>query len=568
MRYSLKESFLIKESKEEQVELNGTELTVYHLTSKNKLNVLTRKYANIEKPHLVGDRTKDTIEKIEYSKHSVRQGKQISDDEIEYQGITSILGDPFTQGTGFMPGGGDMYGAGLYTCYKFNPSIVQVYGDICLKFKFDISNCIILFEDLAKKVHGKNWRIFDQIKNILLNKTSEEYSVDVEEKINSVLKVIKTNKTGRSVRRIRSFHNKSYLNDNDITSGSAFKISKALHALGMTNIVDGLIFRGQRDGPVCVIYNAARDARLVGLGRVSNGEVSWSNSLAEFFNNSKYYDISFEDMQEIARENNIDESDYSIDISSLDKRIKVLESLKDKTLHSSDLDRIYNDYDDLTIKMKVLSHKNASPDLLYNTALNSQIESIIVHALVNENFPYEKVKEDLIAGKDITEYVKGSLFARPKYMDEALARAAYKDEDFMIRSYVVNWKKLPSDILDEMITDTNDYIRGRVAVHKNTSRSTFEKLDANDPNDLIRRIIAEHTLDAEKLSILAKDHDSFIRRIVAKNISCSFETLKSLSSDVSFDVARTAQDTLYKKSSKSDLKNENILRSYIKVIIT
>src|SRR6056300_1195339 len=97
-KYSLKESFLIKESEEEQVELRGTELTVYHLTSKNKLSVMSREHTSAEEPEITGDKAKDILNKIEYNKYSKIQGKKIPDDVIEYHGITSILGDPLTLG--------------------------------------------------------------------------------------------------------------------------------------------------------------------------------------------------------------------------------------------------------------------------------------------------------------------------------------------------------------------------------------------------------------------------------------------------------------------------------------
>jgi len=624
MKYSLKENFLIKESKEEQVELRGTELTVYHLTSKNKLSVMSREHVSAEEPEITGDKAKDILNKIEYKKYSKIQGKKIPDDVIEYRGITSILGDPFTSGTGFVPGGGDMYGPALYTCYKFNPSIVERYGDICLKFKFDISNCIIFFEDLARQVHGKNWRVFDQIKNILSNKTSEEYSPQTKAKIN---KIIQAAKSSTGANNIRGLNNKSYLNDNDVTSGAALKISKILRSLGMTNVIDGLIFRGGRDGPVCVIYNAARDANLVKLGRVSNGEVKWSNSLAEFFNNSKYLDISFEDMQEIARENNVDEVDSKIDIDSLTNKIEVLEMLLDKSLDPNILEKVYSEFDDQTIKRRVLSHINAPPELLYNVASTSQDTDTLTFACSNKNFPYERLKQDVVGGKDVDKTLLTLLLSMTKYMDEPLAKAIYKNENHVIRAYAINWKKLPTDMVDEMINDPNEYIRGRAAVHRNVSREVFESANVNDSSEIIRRRIAESTSDIEKLKILATDKDDNVRfyaarndyvddnlkeevykiivndnnvnirsiiamrskntqtldilandergdvrTLVAKNINCSVETLEKLSSDSSQGISSAAKFTLRVKIAEDDMaarnkKNENLLRKYIKSIL-
>ena len=58
--------FLVESSSSDvNVELNGTELTVYHLTSKNNLNVPTRNYSSIEKPKPTGDKAKDIINNIQ-----------------------------------------------------------------------------------------------------------------------------------------------------------------------------------------------------------------------------------------------------------------------------------------------------------------------------------------------------------------------------------------------------------------------------------------------------------------------------------------------------------------------
>lgn len=471
MKYSLRDIFLVKESKEESVELNGTELTVYHLTSKDKLNVPVRSYSNIEKPKPSGDKAKDIINNMAYNKHSVRSGQSIPDDIIEYQGITSILSDPFTQGTGFSPGGGDMYGKGLYTCYKFNPLIVGRYGDICLKFKFDISSSVIFFEDLAKKVHGKNWRIFDQIKSILSNKTNGEYSPESEEMIDSIMQAIISSRGSKTINKLSNLRNKSYLNDNDITSGPALLFSKILIELGLLDVINGLIFRGGRDGPVCLIYNPERDANFVGLGRASNGKVTWSNSLAEFFNNPKFLDISFEDMQEIAKENSIDDDEYKVDIIGIGKKMKTLEMLKDKTLQPDVLEKIYNEFNDETIKQRVLLHANASPDFLYNAAYEEQDTETLPFIFANKNFPFERLKQDVINGNDINEDMLDLLLGRPRVMDEPLARAIYKNKSYIIRSRAVNWKNLPTDMVIEMLDDPNEYIRGRAAAHKNAPKT-------------------------------------------------------------------------------------------------
>ena len=118
-KYSLKENFIIKESLEEQIELTGNVLTVYHLTDTEKLGQAILPKSNIKPtaPKKTGNRARDISNKIEYNKRLDKLDP--TDQEKEYQGILSILGDPYTVGTGFKPGTGDMYGPGLYTCFKF-----------------------------------------------------------------------------------------------------------------------------------------------------------------------------------------------------------------------------------------------------------------------------------------------------------------------------------------------------------------------------------------------------------------------------------------------------------------
>ena len=132
-KYSLKESFLIKENK--GIELKGNKLSVYHLTGSKKFKDYssyvkdTEKPFKSSKPRKVKDRDRNIINRVTYDK--ARSGATTqSKSDIEFQGITELLSDPYTVGTGFTPGHGDMYGPGLYTCYDFNPSIVHLYGDI------------------------------------------------------------------------------------------------------------------------------------------------------------------------------------------------------------------------------------------------------------------------------------------------------------------------------------------------------------------------------------------------------------------------------------------------------
>jgi len=314
-RYSLKENFLIKENK--GVELNGNKLSVYHLTGAKKFKHYssyvqsTKQPFKPKKPKRVKDKARNIVNKITYNKAKLGSAKQ-SKSDIEFLGITELLADPYTVGTGFSPGQGDMYGPGLYTCYDFNPSIVSLYGDICLKFEVDISNYIIFFEDLAKQIHGDRWRIEDQIEKLFDEKFSSLAENELLTKTKEDLKQFCASLTQRIT-------GTSYLvddpNNKHLTSSSAFSFTR--YVMGnythkyLTSVIDGIIFRGDHDGPVCVIYNPQRKAKVVELGRVKGKEVEWHSNVASFFPDKDLaLDIDFETLNDIAQENDVDEEEF------------------------------------------------------------------------------------------------------------------------------------------------------------------------------------------------------------------------------------------------------------------
>lgn len=317
-KYSLKENFLIKENK--GIELSGNKLSVYHLTGAKKFKDYSSYVKDTEKPYKpskprkVKDRARNIINRVTYDK--ARRGATTqSQSDIEFQGITELLADPYTVGTGFTPGYGAMYGPGLYTCYDFNPSIVHLYGNICFKFEVDISNYIIFFEDLAKQIHGDKWKVEDQIEKLFDEKFSSLAKDELFAKTKEDLKQYCTSLTQRIT-------GTSYLVDDPsnkhLTSSSAFTFSR--YVMGnythkyLTSVIDGIIFRGHHDGPVCVVYNPQRKAKVVELGRVVGKEVEWHSNVASFFPDQKLaLDVDFETLNDIAQENDVDEEDFKQD---------------------------------------------------------------------------------------------------------------------------------------------------------------------------------------------------------------------------------------------------------------
>jgi len=173
----------------------------------------------------------------------------------------------YSGGSSFRAGSGAAYGKGLYTCYELNPKIASRYGDVILKFEVDISNFLIFVEDIAKQVHGENYRLEDQFTSILQRKgfnldVIEDVSTDVGEIMSSFLNTLSTfSDTGTD-------QNTDYIGGVMGVAGSTTGVrtagvaSKCLYEFSrLTNskvklreIIDGIIFFGSGDGPVCLIY--------------------------------------------------------------------------------------------------------------------------------------------------------------------------------------------------------------------------------------------------------------------------------------------------------------------------
>ena len=375
-KYSLKENFLIKENK--GIELKGNKLSVYHLTGSKKFKDYssyvkdTEKPFKPSKPRKVKDRARNIINRVTYDK--ARSGATTqSKSDIELQGITELLSDPYTVGTGFTPGHGDMYGPGLYTCYDFNPSIVHLYGDICFKFEVDISNYIIFFEDLAKQIHGDKWKIEDQIEKLFDEKFSSLAKDELFAKTKEDLKQHCTSLTQR-------ISGTSYLVDDpsnkQLTSGSAFDFTR--YVMGnythkyLTSVIDGIIFRGDHDGPVCVVYNPQRKAKVVELGRVVGKDVEWHSNIASFFPDQKLaLDIDFETLNDIAQENDVDEEDFKQD------QLQKVEGLLPTLYWCNEINKVANSAD--------LTYETVQKvyDLVVND--NLQIENMFINHVLFSN---------------------------------------------------------------------------------------------------------------------------------------------------------------------------------------
>lgn len=151
-----------------------------------------------------------------------------------------------------------MYGKGLYTVYELEDTNTGagIYGDVILKFKVDLKpgRFIILDEKEAKKVHGDDWKLRDQAQKFDLDLSKEIY-----EEYQKVMQYI-----------------------NPMTSDIAKKIAKYFGGRGKRiDEIDGIVFTGRNDGPVCVVYNPEK-SDLIAWKNISRKESVNEGDLVKF----------------------------------------------------------------------------------------------------------------------------------------------------------------------------------------------------------------------------------------------------------------------------------------------
>ncbi len=281
-----------------KINLVGNKLICYHLTSHRKWGDYNPKIQDmIDNPivkHPKQERSSNDSRAMRIVKN-LKDSDRISlrdSYDIEEEVIMDMISDPYTDTTGFSPGGGDYHGKGLYTCYKFNPEIAWNYGNICLVFEIDISNSIITFEDLAKRVHGEDWRIKDQLLKLYKKQSRSKESIEKYKELLS------------SIPDDEMVMGKSVVN-NERTADISLSLLRTLTKESITSLYDGIVLFGTSDGPVCVSFYPKYDAKLIGLGRLNKEKpeiVDWYDSLDDFLGGRARLKQDFETLNSIAEE--------------------------------------------------------------------------------------------------------------------------------------------------------------------------------------------------------------------------------------------------------------------------
>jgi len=139
---------------------------------------------------------------------------------------------------GFMAGSGAAYGVGIYSTFNLASSLrnnnLMAYGGEVLKATVDISNFLIFNTEVAKQVYGSNYRLIDQVRNIIgednvLSPTNKQKDLEFLEQ-----------------------QSKRLEEGVEWSSDVARSVSNHLN-LDETG-VNGILFGGRHDGLVCVTY--------------------------------------------------------------------------------------------------------------------------------------------------------------------------------------------------------------------------------------------------------------------------------------------------------------------------
>lgn len=290
MKKLLSEHF--KELLKEEIDYGTKTATVYHLTGfktaqydpvyAKKMNQTSKDLRDeIESKRPAKNRTRaqSILSKIEY-KAALKDLKKFKTPKGQAYYIAKEIADtPFTLGSYFEPGKGAMYAEGLYTCYNLNPEIAKTYGSVILRFEVDISNFFIFNAGIAKGIYGDNFRLEDQFLEMCKNKGvdlrgfyNQEVSLDISTDAIDAYSDFYEILTQMSERP-------EFLNSDIDTKLRTAPM--ALHALKeysrkfhngqsgiLRDVINGVIFYGHNDGPVCVIYypSQSKNYKFTGAG--------------------------------------------------------------------------------------------------------------------------------------------------------------------------------------------------------------------------------------------------------------------------------------------------------------
>jgi hypothetical protein len=160
---------------------------------------------------------------------------------------------------------GNMYGRGIYTTTDLHSSVINAnrgeYGTVILKIQLlSYDNFLIWNTDIAKRVYGEKWKISDQLEKIVPKEVIEE-AKNIKFQDGSLYSYI--NRYGGYT---SEYAHAVYLSRNNFRNKSIY------------DYIEGLVFKGRRDGEVAVVKNVKNLVPL--FYSLDNGK-KWEKGFSE-----------------------------------------------------------------------------------------------------------------------------------------------------------------------------------------------------------------------------------------------------------------------------------------------
>jgi hypothetical protein len=375
-------------------------------------------------------------------------------------------------------GGGQLYGAGLYTTFALKSqftSYMRQYGDTLLKFKVkDLNKYVICSTSVATQILGKQFKISDQLKNLNLSDLYTEEQIKNFDEMMS--KEVYSSETARKM----------------------FETNRNLQ-----NRAKGIIYYGQNDGYCLVKYEPVEDGTitLLGYAKIGTNETEKMDALLS----------NCEKDQEGKCKNPWTTSTELL-------KIKTLYGLPaEKKQNYATIKRQYNDLKKIISEPNV-NFKKVKFYFARNKELINDLSDVDVYKLLDNTADKDKMAKFIIQNKkDLTDNNVYNL----------LHNATSKDE---IGDLIIQKKKdlTSKDIYTLLVYATNPYEMSKLFDSENINElisSSFDGLLAYATNkDEIAKLIIKNKKDLTSENVFnllyyAKNKDEIAKLLGYENIN-------------------------------------------------
>jgi len=228
---------------------------------------------------------------------------------------------------GYRAGGGDAWGAGIYTCYdlisttkanKYNDGHLKssTYGPVIIENKVaSLKNFLIFDYDVAKKIYGNEYKLEDQLKKILPKNIYQKFEEPILE----------------ASRICDNLYKKSPMNK--YTTEAVQKISILPE---IKHYLRGMIFTGAFDGKVLLSYDREN---LIPINYSKDDGKTWKK-----FVKQGIHRIARENLRKLLKSNSKDLSTYlqdHINNKLTASEFKSFDDYLEKTMSSSNFNDLY-----------------------------------------------------------------------------------------------------------------------------------------------------------------------------------------------------------------------------------